>query len=101
VFDDKSRYAGLPTKSLTLPNGRSVAYVSRRLLPPPEAYVIAGGVSVTDSDRVDLLANRHLGAPAAYYQIADANEVMRPDELTETPGRRIRIPLPFVPGTRR
>jgi hypothetical protein len=101
MFDEKSRYVGLPTKQLTLPDGRTVAYVSRRLLPPPEAYVTAGGVTVTDSDRVDHLANRHLGAPAAYYQIADANEAIHPEELTETPGRRVRIPLPLATGSGR
>ena len=37
MFDDKSRYAGLPTRSLTLPDGRTVAYVSRRLPPPAAA----------------------------------------------------------------
>jgi hypothetical protein len=98
MFDDKSRYAGLPTNTMTLSDGRTVAYVTRRLLPPTEAYVTGTTITITDSDRIDHLANRYLGAPAAYYQLADANEVIRPEELTETAGRRVRIPLPFMPG---
>ena len=101
MFDEKSRYAGLAVKEWTLPNGRTVAYVSRRLLPPPEAYVTAGGVTITDSDRIDHLGSRHLGAAAAYYQIADANGAMHPDELTDTAGRRVRIPLPLGVGSSR
>ncbi len=101
MFDDKSRYAGLPTRSLTLPDGRTVACVTRRMVPPAEAYVAAGGVTITDSDRLDLLAYRHLGTPAGFYQIADANEAMHPEELTTGTGKRLTIPLPLMTGGRR
>ena len=94
MFDDRSRYAGLPTKTMTMPDGRTVAFVARRIVPPAEVYVAAGGVTVTDSDRIDNLAYRHLGTPAGFYQIADANEAMRPEEVTATSGRRLTIPLP-------
>jgi hypothetical protein len=33
------------------------------------------------------------------WRLCDANGAMRPDELTETPGRRLRITLPEgIPG---
>lgn len=98
MFDDKSRYAGLPTRSLTQADGRTVAYVVRRMIPPPHAYVAAGGVTVSDSDRLDLLAYRHLGTPAGFYQIADANGVMHPRSAIAEPGGRLVIPLPMVGG---
>jgi hypothetical protein len=96
MFDEKSRYAGLPVRTIAQPDGRSVAYVVRRVVPPPQAYVISGGVTVTDSDRLDHLAYRHLGTPAGFYQIADANEAMHPQWLTARPGRRLLIPLPLA-----
>jgi hypothetical protein len=101
MFDEKSRYAGLPTRSLALPDGRAIAYVTRRIVPPAESYVAAGGATVTDSDRLDHLAYRHLGTPAGFYQVADANEAMHPQSLTAVPGRRIVIPLPLAAGGRR
>jgi hypothetical protein len=96
MFDEKSRYAGLPVARLDLPDGRSVAYVTRRLPPPPERYVAAGAVTITDSDRLDHIAWRHLGLPTAFWQIADANEAMHPDELSGPAGRRCVIPLPLT-----
>lgn len=101
MFDEKSRYAGLATASLTGADGRAVAYVTRRLVPAPEAYTVAGGVTITDSDRLDHIAYRHLGLPTAYWQVADANEAMHPGELTDTSGRRLVIPLPLTTGSGR
>ena len=101
MFDEKSRYANLATKGFTLPNGRVVAYVKRRIVPPAESYVAAGGVTVTDSERLDNLAHRHLGTPAGFYQIADANEAVQPIELTARSGRRLTIPLPLMTRARR
>jgi hypothetical protein len=98
MFDAKSRYANLPTNAHVLPDGRVVAYLTRRLVPPAESYVVSGGVTTTDSDRLDNLAQRHLGTPAGFYQIADANGAMHPLSLTATPGRRLAIPLPLVAG---
>lgn len=98
MFDDKSRYAGLPTRSLTQAGGRTVAYVVRRMIPPPEAYVAAGGATISDSDRLDLLSYRHLGTPAGFYQIADANGAMHPQSPTAEPGKRLVIPLPLIGG---
>jgi hypothetical protein len=96
MFDEKSRYAGLPTRSHAMADGRVVTYVSRRLVPPANAYVIAGGVTVTDSERLDHLAQRHLGLASAFWQIADANNAMHPQMLTAQAGRRLAIPLPRV-----
>lgn len=96
MFDEKSRYSGLATALFTAADGREIAYVTRRLLPLPEAYTAAGGVTITDSDRLDHLAYRHLGLPTAFWQVADANEAMHPSEVTATTGARLTIPLPLV-----
>ena len=44
----------------------------------------------------------YLGDPEQFWRLCDANGAMRPDELTETVGRRLRITLPEgVPGASR
>ena len=49
---------------------------------------------MTDSDRPDTLAARAYGQATAWYLLANANTVAHPDQLTETPGTGIDIPLP-------
>ena len=49
---------------------------------------------VAQGERLDVLAHRTLGDPLQYWRICDANDVMRPTELTDEPGRAVRVPLP-------
>ena len=51
-------------------------------------------VEVIQGERIDLVAYRTLGDPLAYWRICDANNAMDPQELTEEPGFRLRVPLP-------
>lgn len=98
MIDPAGRYAGLPTAIHHLPDGRVVSYVLRRFISPPERFALLHEHTVRDGDRPDLLANDYLGDPEQYWRIADANAVIRPDDLTR-PGDRIRITLPDgVPG---
>ncbi len=101
MFHESSRYAALPTREHVTPDGRRVVYVTRRFVPPREVYVVGGGVTVTDSDRIDLVANRALGTPAGFWQIADANGAVHPLELTTVSGRRLVIPIPRAHGVTR
>ena len=77
------------------PDGTPVRYTKRRLLPPfprdPEDTITH---TVTDGERPDLLAQRYLGAPDQWWQIADANPILDPRDLTGEPGAEIAIPLP-------
>ena len=41
-----------------------------------------------------MLGQRYFGDPGQWWQIADANPVLDPQELTAEPGRRSTIPLP-------
>jgi hypothetical protein len=55
---------------------------------------------VFQGDRLDNIAALYLGDPEQFWRICDANAAMRPNELTETIGRRLRITLPEgIPGT--
>jgi hypothetical protein len=89
-----SRYHGLPTATLTTPDGRTVIYLTRRFAPPPERLVTVQEHAVAQGDRVDNLAAQYLGDPEQFWRLCDANAALRPEELTETIGRRIRITLP-------
>lgn len=94
MFDLNSRYATLPTREHRTADGRRVVYVTRRFVPPREAYLVGGGVTVTDSDRIDLVSHRAFGSPVAFWQIADANGDLHPAGLTAIAGRRLVIPIP-------
>jgi len=93
-FPPTSRYYAIDTAVLTLPDGREVRHLRRRLIPPPERFATLSSVTIKEGDRPDTLAAANLGDPLAFWRIADANAVGRPEELTETPGRTVRITLP-------
>jgi hypothetical protein len=98
MFDDRSRYAGQPTRERTTRAGRRVVHVLPRLAPAPESMQVGARHVVTDSDRLDGIAYRHLGTPDAWWMIADANRAMHPDAVLASPGAEIAIPLPAARG---
>ena len=99
AFAPDSRYHGLDTAQWTRPDGKQVTYVLRRFIPPPENFATLREHRVETGDRLDRLAARHLGDAQQYWRICDGNGAIRPDELIETAGRRLRITLPEgVPG---
>lgn len=91
-FASNSRYASLPFASLVGPDGREIAYVLRRFVPASPATPIDPVHAVTDGERPDHLAARHLGDPELYWQLCDHNLVRRPWELTAQPGTVVQLP---------
>ena len=101
-FDSTSRYYTIETAEITLPDGRTVRYVRRRFIAQPSRFETLSEHTVAQGERIDNIAARHLGDPQQYWRICDANVVIRPDTLTEVPGRGVRITLPEgVPGVKR
>ena len=94
LFTSTSRYYGLPIESLDLPNGTTIAYVSRRFVPAPERFQTLKHHTVAQGERLDNIASKYLGDPTFFWRICDANRAMRPQDLTDTPGRTLRITLP-------
>jgi hypothetical protein len=94
TFPPTSRYYGLAIKTFQGKDGKSLVYVSRRFLPNPASMTVLQEHEVREGDRLDNLAASLLGDPEQFWRIADANGAMRPDELTETEGRRLVITLP-------
>ncbi|WP_322755291.1 LysM domain-containing protein [Frankia sp. Cas3] len=94
MFPPTSRYAGIDTAEHLLADGRTVVHLRRRFPPSPESLATVAMHTVVDGDRLDNVTARYLGDPEQFWQVCDANRAMRPDELTERPGRRLRITLP-------
>ncbi len=96
MFHPNSRYANLPTATLVDASGRELAYVRRRFVPAPASDGLEH--TVTQGDRLDNVSARTIGDPELFWRLCDANAATRPAELTETVGRKLRIP--FFTGAR-
>jgi hypothetical protein len=94
MFNETSRYAGIETVEMSMPDGRRVRYARRRLLPQCQSLPLLVEATLVAGDRLDLLAARELGDPEQYWRICDANDAMNPFDLLDPPGRRLRVPLP-------
>lgn len=88
MFDPKSRYAKAETYVVEDTRGRSVRVVAP---PPPPEQVQLGIHLLKQGERLDLLAAKYLNDPAGYWRIAEQNNVMLPEALTEV--REIEIPM--------
>jgi hypothetical protein len=100
MFDSGSRYASLPTATLQRldPDGsaRLVVYVTRRLVPPASAGPTLVVHRFAAGERLDTITAGYFGDPTRFWQICDANEVLRPEELTDEIGRPFIVPLPVA-----
>lgn len=94
-FVAQSRYVGVALALLQRrPDEPGVVYVRRRFIPALNTLTLAARHVVSAHERPDLLATKYLGDPLLYWRIADANAVLDPNEITDTPGRRVAIALP-------
>lgn len=94
AFPPTSRYYGIATAKLENDTDKPLMYMRRRFVPPLERFFLLQEHTVTDGERPDILAHQYLGDSEQFWRLCDANGVMRPNELTETVGRKIRITLP-------
>lgn len=91
LFPPTSRYCGIPTSTIVLPDGNMEVFLQRRFLPPlgqtrSLRHLVAQG------ERLDHIAYKYLSDPEQFWRIADANTKMDADKLL-TAGSRIRIPI--------
>ncbi|MGH9945251.1 MAG: LysM domain-containing protein [Pyrinomonadaceae bacterium] len=99
MFAINSRYYNTATGKIETADGRQIAYLRRRFVPPPERFALLLEHFVTEGERLDQIAAQYLGDPEQFWRICDANNAIRPEELTETIGRALRITLPEgIPG---
>lgn len=98
MFDKTSRYAQIETTTLKVTDAdgttREVRYVRRRFLPDPAGMTTVVEHTVTEGDRLDNVTTKYLGDPTLFWNVADANNAMRPEELTEEVGRTLKVAMP-------
>lgn len=87
MFDEKSRYANLGSYTVKDHRDRDMTVVP---VPPAPQQSLLGIHVHKQGERLDHLANRYLSDPAGYWRIAERNDVMLPEALTEV--REIEIP---------
>jgi hypothetical protein len=98
MLDPNSRYAKLETATLERLDAdgrpRLIAYKRRRLIPPAGSAPALVVHTFAAGERLDTITARYFGDPTRFWQLCDANEVLRPTELTAEIGQRIVVPLP-------
>ena len=100
AFPITSRYFAVDTLTLEAPDGKRFVYLARRFVPQPERFALLHEHVVKQGERLDNITAAYLDDPEQFWRVCDANLAMRPDELTESVGRRLRITLPEgIPGT--
>ena len=99
LFPPASRYHGIDTATMKTTDGRNVVYIRRRFVPPPDRFALIQEHTVIQGDRLDNLAFQYIGDPEQFWQLCDANNAIRPEELIESIGRKLRITMPEgIPG---
>ena len=89
-----SRYYGLEIATLATVPDQPIVYLRRRFVPPAEKFQLLQLHTVTQAERLDNITDKYLGDSEQFWRLCDANDAMRPEELTETVGRQLRITLP-------
>lgn len=94
MFDAASRYYAIDEGTIQDDNGKTIPYKRRRFLPQGSGMTLVADLRIAEGERLDNLAARNLGDPLLFWRICDANDAMNPLELTECPGRILRIAVP-------
>lgn len=95
MFFRGSRYEHIQEAEITDRTGRTIRYKRMRFIPGVEGALAE---TVRQDDRPDLLSFRVLGDPEQFWRLCDVNRVQRPVDLTDQPGRRVRVPAPGTGG---
>lgn len=89
MLEPNSRYYSVEEATLETPDGqggkRPVRYLRRRFIPSPQGQTTLIEHRVTQGDRLDIITARYLGDPTLFWQLCDANTVLRPEELEQFP----------------
>jgi hypothetical protein len=88
TYDPKSRYAKTPTYQVTDRRGRTVEVV---VVPPHVSEPRAGYHVLRQGQRPDHLAFQYLDNGAGFWRIAEANDAMQSEWLSEQ--AEIAIPV--------
>ncbi|MDI6104121.1 hypothetical protein QLQ12_36570 [Actinoplanes sp. NEAU-A12] len=87
-YDERSRYRDVPVYQVPDHRGRTVSVVA---VPPPPEQAVAGVHLLRQGERPDHLAAQYLDDPAGFWRLAEANDAMQAEWLTER--REITVPV--------
>ena len=87
MFDENSRYARAATLTVKDRRGRTVQVVTA---PAPPVQELAGYHVLKEGQRLDHLAFKYLDDADAFWRIAELNDAMQAEWLTEA--REVAIP---------
>jgi hypothetical protein len=98
MFDPTSRYYNIEVSTMTATDSDGlpceIRFVKRRFIPSHNGATTLVEHTVTQGERLDNITARYLGDPTQFWRICDANNVLQPNDLTDTVGTRIKIALP-------
>jgi hypothetical protein len=92
-FPVNSRYHAIETAKWRDPDDREIIYLRRRFIPIPKKSSALTEHTITQDERLDNITARYLGDPEQFWRLCDANNAVKPTELTSTIGRRLLIPV--------
>lgn len=80
MFSDKSRYKGITTYESVDSRGRKVNVVA---VPASPNKSILGFHALKQGQRIDHLASRYINDEAGFWRIAEANDAMTAEAISE------------------
>ncbi len=96
MFPVTSRYSGIEIAQIEIAPEHTIAYLRRRFVPANTSVVPLTEHVIIQNERLDNITAKYLGDPELFWMVVDANNAMRPDDLTDDSrtGQPIIIPLP-------
>lgn len=80
MFEDKSRYKGIKQLDVKDPKRKTVKVV---IVPDAPRNGIMGYHALKQGQRLDHLAAKYLNDPVGFWRIAESNDAMLPEALSE------------------
>lgn len=101
MFPVTSRYYNIEVATMQTGDGRTVSYLRRRFVPSGTTAIALATYTVIQGDRLDNVTARFMGDPEQFWRVCDANNALRPDDLTDESqiGHSLVIPLPQGGGS--
>lgn len=94
MFDLTSRYSAIETAVFNAAGGREIRYIRRRFLPMTAGEPTLAEHTVAQGERLDQITARYMADPEQFWRVCDTNNAMKPEDLTDEVGRRLRISFP-------
>ena len=91
-FPPTSRYFGIGQAVIETATANPIVYLRRRIIPIAVQTEPLNEYSIVDGDRLDNIAATYIGDPEQFWQIADFNNAIKPEELTDEIGKKIKLP---------